>query len=316
METPEQPAANVIQFPAMQSASIGKLVGALAKAQAKIQAPKKSKTAKVRSKKGEEASYTYQYADLEDTIESIKGPMAEAGLAYYHLSTRMPGDDRTWIVTRICLSDTEEWIQTALPVATVGNLQELGGCLTYLQKYNLRMLLGQSGGDRDDDGASVVDGAADDDEILEARRQEAQERADAEAAAKKAKREEIAKANYASGKFKKVPPADPVADAKVDASLTPPATNPTPPAEAAGVAKTPPATNATVLIPPEKPHLAKLRKALAEEGVTPEVFMGVPQVLKNIGAGASWEHLPVDFVEAIMEAGAWGRLKAVLPPPY
>jgi len=295
MDTPEQNAVNVIQFPAMQSASVGKLAAALAKAQAKIVAPHKSKTAKVRSKKGDEASFEYTYADLEDTLSSIRAPMSEVGLAYFHSTQRMPGDDRTWVITRICLADTEEWIQTALPVAEVGNLQELGGCLTYLQKYNLRMLLGQSGGDRDDDGASVVAGQADDEAILEAKRRATIERLEAEKQAK-----------YASGKFRKLP-ADPDAEAKMAASLTPPA-------DAPAATVTPPADKPKA--PVEKPHLAKLRAALAEEGATPEVFMALPQVIKNFGEGAVWDALPADFVGAIMEPAAWGRLKAALPAPY
>jgi hypothetical protein len=66
----------------------------------------------------------------------------------------------------------------------------------------------------------------------------------------------------------------------------------------------------------EKPHLAKLRAALAEEGATPEVFLLLPQVIKNFGEGAAWDALPPDFVGVIMEPSAWGRLKAALPVPF
>lgn len=305
METPEQTAVEAIVFPAMQSASVGKLVAALAKAQAKIVAPKKSRTAKVRSSKGEGSSYEYQYADLEDTIESCKGPLADVGLAYYHFTTRMPGDARTWVVTRICLAETDEWIQTALPVAAVGNLQELGGCLTYLQKYNLRMLLGQSGGDRDDDGAGVVAGAQEDEEILEAKRRATIERLEAEKQAK-----------YDSGKWRKLPPETAV-DATVAQGLTPAAT--AVPASTAPTSPAPLTTLAPAVAPKavvEKPHLAKLRAALAEEGATPEVFLLLPQVIKNFGEGAAWDALPPDFVGVIMEPSAWGRLKAALPVPF
>lgn len=134
--------------------SIGNLIAALAKAQAKFEPPKKNKVAKVKSQTG--ASYEYRYSDLADLIAAVRGPLAENELAFTH---RLVPAERGTIVSTILAHSSGEMLTSDYLVPNFQKQQEFGSALTYAKRYALSGLLGIAADD-DDDG-SIADDAGD-----------------------------------------------------------------------------------------------------------------------------------------------------------
>jgi hypothetical protein len=135
---------------ARRSPTTAKITAALAKAQGQIEAPKKSKTAQVRSEKG---NYSFSYATLADVIEVIKRPLAEAGICW--TQDVVQHGDRHFMMTR--LDHEDEWVVGLLPMPNPHGLdpQKLGSLVTYMKRYGLSLLLGIAA-DEDDDGNTAM----------------------------------------------------------------------------------------------------------------------------------------------------------------
>lgn len=136
---------------AMQSAEIGKLAEALAKAQSKLEQPQKNKTAKIEGKSkatGKNFSYSYKYADLPAVIECLKGGLAENGLSYIQ-PTRIDGD-RLILETRL-MHSSGQWVASEWPLKVSPDPKETASMLTYGRRYSLTSLCGISAEETDDD---------------------------------------------------------------------------------------------------------------------------------------------------------------------
>lgn len=128
------------------SASIGKLAGALAKAQGAFEAIGKTRTVEVRSEKG---SYKFDYAPLDEVLRAVRPHLASNGLSF----TQLVSGDAPRKLTTVLLHESGEWLSTTtlLPATQGGRAQELGSTITYMRRYTLLSLLGVVA-DEDDDG--------------------------------------------------------------------------------------------------------------------------------------------------------------------
>jgi len=129
---------------------VEKVSAALAKAQAEFTNVPKGKTAKVQGKSratGKTYEYSYQYADLADVMEMVRGPLAKHGLAVTHSTQQLARD---WLlVTRLC-HESGQYLETTLPIHA-GSPQEMGSELTYMRRYGLGCVTGAVT-DVDEDG--------------------------------------------------------------------------------------------------------------------------------------------------------------------
>ena len=64
------------------SEQVDEIAAALAEAQAELTSPKKTKTAKIRSKKGADSSFEYKFADLESGLKIIRETLPKHKLAF------------------------------------------------------------------------------------------------------------------------------------------------------------------------------------------------------------------------------------------
>jgi hypothetical protein len=132
------------------SEQIGELSSALVKALGEMTDVRKGREAKVPTKAG--SSYSYKYADLADTIQSVRPTLALYGLAVMqNVSTGNP--DLVLISTTI-LHTSGQWITfdpLALPAGRTA--QETGSAISYGRRYHLLASLGLAA--EDDDGASA-----------------------------------------------------------------------------------------------------------------------------------------------------------------
>lgn len=132
------------------SATIGKLVGALSKAQGDMKAPGKGRTAKIESQKG---AYSYSYADLADVIESYKAHLAKHGLA---VSQPIIQRDGHLVLMTVLAHESGEWMASDYPLKVYERPQEQGSAITYARRYAVSSLLGIAAED-DDDGKRAQD---------------------------------------------------------------------------------------------------------------------------------------------------------------
>lgn len=125
----------------MQSATIGKLAEALAKAQAEMKAPPKSKVMKIPGR-GD-----YRYADLSDVIEARRVG-AKYGLA---ITQGMEMREGYLALTTMLMHASGEWKAWECPLPAGLKPQELGSYLTYMRRYSESGAWGLAAED-DDDG--------------------------------------------------------------------------------------------------------------------------------------------------------------------
>lgn len=132
------------------SESITELSKAFVTALGEMNDIRKGREAKVPTKAG--SSYTYKYADLADTIQSVRPTLAKNGLAVMqNVSTNNP--DFVLVSTTI-LHTSGEWMTfepLALPAGRTA--QETGSAISYGRRYHLLASLGLAA--EDDDGASA-----------------------------------------------------------------------------------------------------------------------------------------------------------------
>ena len=125
------------------SPAIDKLMIAMAAAQADLENPEKTKTAKIK------AGFEYSYADIADVLSSARPVLARHKIAIMQL-TRMESG-AVILCTRLALAD--QWIEADYPVCSInGNHQSMGAAMTYARRYSLTAILGIAA-DSDMDGS-------------------------------------------------------------------------------------------------------------------------------------------------------------------
>lgn len=111
----------------------------------------KNRTARVRMRNGGE--YTFKYADLNDVISAVSGPLHESGLVLTH---PVVADDKGMRVQAVITDGTGATLVSAcLPLPNnMPDPQALGSLLTYYKRYLTYCVLGIHP-DEDDDGAAM-----------------------------------------------------------------------------------------------------------------------------------------------------------------
>jgi len=132
------------------SDSMGNISAALAKAQNGFAAIPKTKTATIRSDKG---NYAYAYADLADLIAAITPELTKNEIAAVQ-SVSSDGP-RVTVITRLVHS-SGEWLESApfSVQADSARPQALGSATTYARRYSLGALLNVAP-ESDDDGRAA-----------------------------------------------------------------------------------------------------------------------------------------------------------------
>lgn len=121
------------------SENINELMGALSKAQAKIQPASKDKS---------NPFFKSKYADLASVWDACRDALSDNGLAV--VQTINQNDKGMSLITTLGHS-SGQWIKSEMPIVTAKNdPQTLGSAITYFRRYSLSAIVGVS--PEDDDG--------------------------------------------------------------------------------------------------------------------------------------------------------------------
>jgi len=141
------------------SEQIAELSAALAKAAAKFPTVHRGRTATVYPKDKEKRPYSYDYADLDDVLSAVRGPLAENGLTLWH-DCKVTRDPLCVEVTaRLDHSSGQFKESDPLPMPCEGTMsaaQQIGSASTYGKRYTSQNILGIST-EADDDGNAAAD---------------------------------------------------------------------------------------------------------------------------------------------------------------
>jgi hypothetical protein len=137
-----------------QSADVGALMQALAKAQGQIGEIERDRTVKVQPRSGGQP-YEFKYATLSAIIKGVKKALSDNGIAYTHVMTFEPQERLYYLTTSLHYEN--QFISSVVPliIMSEGN-QPFGSSLTYMKRYCLAALVGVAA-DEDDD-ANAADG--------------------------------------------------------------------------------------------------------------------------------------------------------------
>lgn len=139
----------------MRSESINELAAALAKAQAEIEPPKKTRTATVEHKNGT-GRHSYDYSDLADLIAAIRGPFSKHGLAFTQVVQEV---ERDTVLVTLLIHTSGQWLESRVLLPQGGTPQAFGSALTYMRRYCLGPLAGVASEDDDDAGSAEASGS-------------------------------------------------------------------------------------------------------------------------------------------------------------
>ncbi len=134
------------------SADIGKIAGALAKAQGAFDKIEKTREVVVKKKAG--GQYTFKYAPLENIREATQKHLSANELAMTQIMCRANSASGVSIVLKsMLIHSSGEWFSAIvdIPRGEYGKPQEIGSALTYLRRYSTTALLNLATED-DDDG--------------------------------------------------------------------------------------------------------------------------------------------------------------------
>jgi hypothetical protein len=137
-----------------QSDSIAELAAALAEAQGAIEAPLKTKEAKIdgENKLGNKFEFKYRYAPLEEVTRVIREPLSKRGLSWRQ--GMVSEGDKIFVRTTI-MHTSGEWFASDYPVHVAGpGSQKFGGGASYARRYGLTFALGIAAEEDDDANAS------------------------------------------------------------------------------------------------------------------------------------------------------------------
>jgi hypothetical protein len=128
----------------MQSETINDLSAALAKAQAVMKSAPFDRT---------NPHFKNKYATLASVIDTIRTPLAEAGLSYTQTTELR---DNGFVLVTTLRHASGQWVQSEYPLPMGVRPQELGSALTYARRYSLSALVCIAADDDDDaEGARI-----------------------------------------------------------------------------------------------------------------------------------------------------------------
>jgi hypothetical protein len=251
-----------------------KIAAALAKAQAEMTNPPKTKTAKVnRSKdKGGGFSHSYQYADLADVLDHVRGPLTKNGLAIIQIVT--PG----MLITRL-VHESGQMFESNYPLPTIAvDPQSMGSAITYARRYSLCPLLGIAG-ETDDDAKEATEADQAASEAEESQKKEEARKRMAELAAK----------------------------GKLTSAYTGQVLKP---GEEAKPQPTPADDLAPTVLPPQPDGIdATLKAAMVKDGITPDQLKTFAVKAGHIPApGLAPANFSADYVEKLLKN--WAKVTA------
>ena len=133
------------------SKDINEIAEALANFQSSVLTISKNKTAKVSTKGG--GSYSYNYADIADVLQSIRVDLSNNGLSV----SQFPENENIIVnnivqeyvvVTTKIMHKSGQWLQSSIKgcisanQGRMSNMQGIGSITTYLRRYSLASMLG------------------------------------------------------------------------------------------------------------------------------------------------------------------------------
>ena len=145
--TKDPMAPDVESIDSTMSLTIGKLAGALAKAQGEMGSVAKSKT---------NPFYKSSYADISDCLAASLPALSKHGLAISQ-GNRFCNETGYYITTML-LHESGEWLKSEIriPLTNKKHAQEIGSACTYGRRYGLTAMVGLA--QLDDDGNRTVKG--------------------------------------------------------------------------------------------------------------------------------------------------------------
>lgn len=139
------------------SPECGEVFGALCDMQGEMEAPKRTKTAKVkgRTRTGSEYDYSYAYAPLDEIIRVIRAPAKAAGISYRQFLAVRGGQH---VMRTIVAHRSGQWFGCDYPIFwdESRGMQGFASGTTYARRYGLSLAFGIA--PEDDDDANVADG--------------------------------------------------------------------------------------------------------------------------------------------------------------
>lgn len=139
------------------SEQINELSAALAKAATKFPKIERGCTAKVFPKKEGAQPYSYDYADLDDVLSAVRGPLAENGVTLSHDAKMIREPMCLEVTARLEHSSGQYKESEPLPMPLEGTMslaQQIGSAYTYGRRYTSQGILGIST-EADDDGGAA-----------------------------------------------------------------------------------------------------------------------------------------------------------------
>jgi len=136
------------------SEQIDKIAEALAKAQGEMRNPEKNKTATIPMKSG--GKYSYDYADLPHTFDTVRAALAKHGLS--HTCVIEPDTANTTVfLTMLMMHASGQWIQSSLTFPSSNDPKQIAALITYYRRYLFTAITGLAA---DDDFDSVPEDEA------------------------------------------------------------------------------------------------------------------------------------------------------------
>jgi len=131
------------------SDSIGAIAAALAKAQAELSNPEKSRVATIRSPFPRESDRIFRYAPLSSGLEIVRKSLGRHEIATVQ-TTEIDKDAGLVRLTTVLAHSSGEWLSSDRPVCPIsdtGSPQRMGAALTFARRYALFTLVGIAGED-------------------------------------------------------------------------------------------------------------------------------------------------------------------------
>lgn len=127
---------------ATESAELGKLFEALAKAQMEMEVAKTDQT---------NPFFKSNYADLASIVKASRPFLSKNGLSV--AQRIIPTEDgKLHLYTRLCHA-SGQWMESMMPIVPPKNdIQTIGSYITYLRRYNYAAMVGVVASGEDDDG--------------------------------------------------------------------------------------------------------------------------------------------------------------------
>lgn len=124
------------------SDQINEISTALAKAQGVMKNPEKNKKATIPTKTG--GGYSYDYADLPSTFDTVRRELSEHGIM--HTSAPRFVDGQYLLFSRLSHA-SGQWIEAEWPLPNLSDPKQLAAAITYGTRYLFNSLCGIAGDD-------------------------------------------------------------------------------------------------------------------------------------------------------------------------